>query len=54
MTALNSITANDLNFMEWAKRVSTEHADIIKHMLISSDVLERVIAKRIMQNAGGI
>ena len=45
VTALNSITTNDLNFMEWTRRVSTEHSDILKHMLKSSDVLDRAIAK---------
>ena len=49
---MNSITANNLTFKEWAKRINTEHPDILKHMLKSSDVLDRVIAKRIMQNAG--
>lgn len=48
---MNSITINDLNFLEWAKQVSIEHPDILKHMLKSSDLLDRVIAKRIMQNA---
>jgi hypothetical protein len=54
VTALDCITTNDLNFLEWAKQVSTEHSDILKQMLKSSDVLDRVIAKRIMQNGGGV
>ena len=49
---MNSITTNDLNFLEWTRRVSAEHPDILKNMLNSSDALDRVIAKRIMKNAG--
>lgn len=49
-----SITNNNLNFLEWTRQVSIEHPDILKHMLKSSDALDRVIAKRIMQNAGGV
>lgn len=44
---------SNLSFLEWTKQVSTEHPDILKHMLKSSDLLDRVIAKRIIQNARG-
>ncbi|WP_155399434.1 hypothetical protein [Methanosarcina mazei] len=45
-------TQNFLSFSDWAKRVSTEHPDILKQMMKSTDVLDRVIAKRIMLIAG--
>ncbi len=45
-------TQDTNNFSSWAKRVSSEHPDILKHMMRSTDVLDRVIAKRIMQTAG--
>jgi hypothetical protein len=54
MIALNTITTNDLSFLEWTKKVSAEYPDILKQMLKSSDLLDRVIAKRIMQKAGGV
>lgn len=45
-------TQNLLSFSDWAKQVSTEHSDILKQMMKSTDVLDRVIAKRIMLIAG--
>ena len=44
---------SNLSFLQWTKRVSSEHPDILEHMLKSSDQLDRVIAKRIIQNASG-
>jgi hypothetical protein len=44
---------NNLTFLEWARQVSAQYPDILEHMQISSDLLERVIAKRIIQTAGG-
>jgi len=41
------------NFLSWAKRVSSEHPDILEHMLKSQDLLDKVIAKRILTVAGG-
>lgn len=41
------------NFLSWAKRVNFEHPDILDHMLKSQDVLDKVIAKRILAVAGG-
>lgn len=41
------------NFLSWAKRVSSEHPDILEHMLKSQDVFDKVIAKRILAVAGG-
>jgi hypothetical protein len=44
--------AQDSNFLSWAKKVTSEHPDILRHMMKSNDVLDRVIAKRIMKIAG--
>lgn len=41
------------NFLSWAKQVSSEHPDILEHMLKSPDVLGKVIARRILAIAGG-
>ena len=51
---MESTTKSNLSFSEWSKRISTEHPDILEHMLKSYDALDRVIAKRIIQNAGGV
>jgi hypothetical protein len=45
---------NNKSFLEWAKKVSVQHPEILEHMRTSTDPLERVIAKRIMQTAGGL
>ncbi len=50
---MNTITATNKSFLEWAKQVNHHHPDILEHMRKSIDPLERVIAKRIMQTAGG-
>lgn len=42
----------DSNFLSWTKKVNSEHPDILRHMMKSTDVLDRVIAKRIIQTAG--
>jgi hypothetical protein len=52
---MNSMTTKDKSlstFTEWAKHTCTNHPETLKHMAESSDVLDRVIAKRIMQIAG--
>lgn len=51
---MNFIITNNLSFSDWAKMVNAEHHDILAHMRKSTDPLDRVIAKRIMQNAGAI
>jgi len=51
---MKDTSQSNLLFLEWAKKVITEHPDILEYMLKSSDLLDRVIAKRIIQNAGGI
>lgn len=45
--------SQDSNIFLWAKRVSSEHPDILEHMLKSQDVLDKVIARRILAIAGG-
>ncbi len=51
--AMKDESQNSNNFLFWAKRVSSEHPDILDHMLKSQDVLDKVIAKRILAVAGG-
>lgn len=41
------------NFLSWAKQVSSEHPDILEKMLKSQDVVDKVIARRILAVAGG-
>jgi hypothetical protein len=50
---MNTITADGLSFLEWTRKVSAQHSDILEHMRKSTDLLDRVIAKRIIQTAGG-
>lgn len=40
-------------FLSWAKRVRSEHSDILEHMLKSQDMLDKVIARRILTITGG-
>ena len=49
---METITSNDKEFSVWAKQVYSQHPDILKHMRESTDTLERVIAVRIIKNAG--
>ena len=49
---MDTMTLKDKDFPSWAKQVCCQHPDILKHMMKSTDVLDRVIAKRIMQTAG--
>ncbi len=49
---MENTTQNLLSFSDWAKKVSNEYPDILKQMVKSTDVLDRVIAKRIMLIAG--
>ena len=42
------MTLKDKDFPSWAKQVCSQHPDILEHMMKSTDVLDRVIAKRIM------
>jgi threonine synthase len=46
------LTNKTLSFKDWATRVSVENRDTLESMLKSSDVLDRVIAKRVLI-AGG-
>ncbi len=50
---MNTITADGLSFLEWTKKVSAQHSNILGHMRESTDLLDRVIAKRIIQTAEG-
>lgn len=53
--AMNYTITNDKSlstFTEWAQQICTNHSEVLKHMMKSSDVLDRVIAKRIIQIAG--
>jgi hypothetical protein len=52
MPAMNNTTQEVKDFLSWAKQVCIEHPDILEHMMKSTDVLDRVIAKRIMIIAG--
>jgi len=45
-------TQDSNNFLSWAKQVSTKHPDILEYMKNSTDLLDRVIAKRIIQVVG--
>jgi hypothetical protein len=45
-------TQCNLSFLEWSKRVNSQHPDILEHMQKSIAPLNRVIAKRIIQTAG--
>jgi len=49
---MNNTTQEVKDFLSWAKQVCIEHPDILEHMMKSTDVLDRVIAKRIMIIAG--
>ena len=44
---------NNISFLEWAKQVNSQYPEILDHMRKSTGPLDRVIAKRIMQTAGG-
>ncbi len=50
---MENMTQSNLLFVEWSKRVNSQYPDILEHMRKSTDPLERVIAKRIIQIAGG-
>ncbi|WP_292372733.1 hypothetical protein [Methanosarcina sp. UBA411] len=52
MNSMNSKDKSLSTFTEWAQHTCANHPETLKHMLKSSDVLDRVIAKRIMQIAG--
>jgi len=43
---------NDISFLEWSKQVSSQHPEILEYMRRGTNLLERVIAKRIIQAAG--
>jgi len=49
---METTISNDKSFSAWAKQTCTNHLEILKHMRKSTDVLDRAIAKRIMQTAG--
>jgi hypothetical protein len=50
---MENMTPSNFSFVEWSKRVNSQHPKILKHMQHSTDLLDRVIAKRIIQIAGG-
>jgi len=45
-------TQKNIQFLEWAKQVNAQHPDILEHMRRSTNLLDRVIAKRIMKTVG--
>jgi hypothetical protein len=47
-----SKSQNNKSFVEWARQVNAQHPDILKHMLKSTNLLDRVMAKRIMKTIG--
>jgi hypothetical protein len=49
---MDTVTARDKELSIWAKKVSSQHPDILKHMREGTDTLAKVIAIRIMINAG--
>jgi hypothetical protein len=49
---MDTVTARDKELSIWAKNVSSQHPDVLKQMRKSTDTLEKVIAIRIMINAG--
>jgi|GEM_PF-1860086 len=51
--AMKDTQQSNLSFLQWTKRVITEHPDALEYMLKSSDQMDRVIAKRIIKNASG-
>ncbi|WP_155401427.1 hypothetical protein [Methanosarcina mazei] len=51
---MSTTITNNLSFSDWAKMVNAQHPDILAYMRKSTDPLDRVIAKRIMQTAGAI
>lgn len=51
---MNSKITNDLSFSDWARIVNAQHHDILAHMRKSTDPLDRVIARRIMETAGEV
>jgi len=51
---MDSIPTNDkfLSFSEWAKRIAEQKHTTLKIMLKSDSLLDRIIAKDILQTAG--
>jgi hypothetical protein len=49
---MEGITLEDKTFSMWAKKMCTQHPEILKHMKQSHDALERAIAVRIMKLGG--
>lgn len=43
---------NNIVFLEWARKVSAQHPEILEYMRKSTNLLDRVIAKRIMKTVG--
>ena len=48
---MQNTTPEVKDFPSWAKEIYNQYPDVLEHMRKSSDVLDRVIAKRIMQIA---
>lgn len=51
--AMENMIQRKLLFLEWTRQVSARHPEILEHMRKSTSPLDRVIAKRIIQIAGG-
>lgn len=49
---METTISNDKVFSAWAEQTCTNHFEILEHMRKSIDVIDRAIAKRIMQIAG--
>jgi hypothetical protein len=43
---------SNLTLLEWVRQVNAQHPEILEHMRKSTNSLDRVIAKRILQIAG--
>jgi hypothetical protein len=50
--SIETKTLEDKDISIWAKKIYSQHPDVLKQMRWSADTLERVIAIRIMINAG--
>lgn len=49
---METMVSKDKSFSEWARQICNDHLEILEHMSKSTNVLDRVIAKRIIQTAG--
>jgi hypothetical protein len=49
---MKNVIQSNISFLEWTKSVNTKNPGILEHIMKSTDQLDRVIAKQIMQAAG--